>query len=66
MKEARVKNHSRTSIHYTHLHLTKVYDWHDLLETSYLILQHRSKRYAIIYPNLKIHIQTSLEVGEAS
>jgi predicted thioesterase len=40
------------------LHLTKVYGWHDLLATSYLILQQRWKRYALLYPYLKLHIQS--------
>jgi hypothetical protein len=56
MKEARAKHHSRTSIRYTHLHLTKIYDWHHVLETSYLILEHRWKRYALS-PYLKLHIR---------
>jgi hypothetical protein len=57
MKEARVQHHSRTFSLHTHLHLTKVYGWHDLSETSCLILQHRWKRYAFIYPYLKLQIQ---------
>jgi hypothetical protein len=59
MEEARIKYQSRTLILHMHLHLTKVLGWHNLSETSFLISQHRWKRYAYLNPYLKRYIQPS-------